>query len=103
MAVHASGEDDCVPDFLVASIVLSVVLTIVVNLVLWLFPSVGRRLGDSVQRLAERPSASDPQTYDMQVDRPQRSRVQVFFPWKAMLIGSVVLTVVLNLAIVLFD
>jgi hypothetical protein len=88
-----------VPDFLVASIVLSVVLTIVVNAVLWLFPGSGRRVDDGVQRLAERQAGS----FDARYDRPQRSRVQVIFPWKAMLIGSIVLTVVLNLAIVLFD
>ena len=92
------------PDFLVASIVLSVLLTIVVNVALWLFPGGGRRLGDSVQRLAERQSAAwDRQPHDTQLDRPSHSRVRVYFPWKAMLIGSIVLTVVLNLAIVLFD
>ena len=92
------------PDFLIASIVLSVVLTIVVNVLLRLFPGGSRRLGDSVQRLAERQSGSwDTQTYDAQLDRPRHSRVQVIFPWKAMLVGSIVLTVVLNLALLLFN
>ena len=97
------------PDFLIASIVLSVVLTIVVNVLLRLFPGGSRRLGDSVQRLAERQSGSwdtqtyDTRTYDAQLDRPRHSRVQVIFPWKAMLVGSIVLTVVLNLALLLFN
>ena len=90
------------PDFLVASIVLSVVLTIVVNVLLWLFPGTGRRLGESVERLAERQSGAwDTQTHDAQVDRRQRSRARVIFPWKAMLIGSIVLTVAINLLLAL--
>jgi hypothetical protein len=88
-----------VPNFLVASIIVSLVLTIVANVVLWLFPGIGRRVGDSFERLAERQAG----TYDGQFDERRRSRVHVFFPWKAMLIGSIVLTIALNLAIVLFD
>ena len=91
------------PDFLVVSIVLSVVLTVVLNVLLRLFPGGGRRLGDSVQRFAERRSATwDPHPYDTELDRSPRSRVRVIFPWKAMLVGSIVLTIVLNLALVLF-
>jgi hypothetical protein len=59
-------------------------------------------LGDDVQRLAERQTGWDSPTYDTRRDRPPRSRVQIFFPWRAMLIGSIALTVALNLALVLF-
>ena len=63
------------------------VLTALVNLVLWLFPGLGRWLQESIQRMVEppptRPEAASP-------------RVRVVFPWKLMLIGSLVLTVLVN-------
>jgi len=77
------------PHWLVVSIVLSIVLTVAVNLVLWLFPGAGRSVGDGLNRLAEGADRSAPDRGD--------SRVRVFVPWKAMLVGSIVLTVVLNL------
>jgi hypothetical protein len=83
-----------VPQWLVVSIVLSVVLTVVVNLVLWLFPGGGRRRADGLGHLAE--------------DADRRSRehggsdVRVIVPWKAMLIGSIVLTVALNLVLLVW-
>jgi hypothetical protein len=69
------------------SIVASIVLTVVLNLVLWLFPGAGRRLGEAVTRLVER---SDKQ------EGADPGRVRVFFPWKAMLIASIVLTIAIN-------
>ena len=74
------------------SIVASIILTVVVNLVLWLFPGAARRLRDSPTRLTERSaeqSDGDP------------GRVRVFFPWKAMLIGSIVLTIAINVLLLL--
>ena len=81
------------PQWLVASIVLSIVLTVVVNLVLWLFPGAGRRVAEGFGRLAD----------DANRRTPERagSRVRVFVPWKAMLIGSIVLTIALNLFLLL--
>jgi hypothetical protein len=80
------------PQWLVVSIVLSIVLTVVVNLVLWLFPGAGRRVADGFGRLAENadrgPDGSG-------------SHVRVIVPWKAMLIGSIVLTIALNLLFLL--
>lgn len=63
-------------NWLVASLVLSVVLTIGLNLAVRSFPNAPRRMTERVD---------------------DRRRVQVFFPWKAMLLGSIVLTVIVNL------
>ncbi|MEY2426418.1 MAG: hypothetical protein QOI61_1990 [Actinomycetota bacterium] len=71
--------------WLVLSLVLSVALTVVLNLGVRAFPNGPRRL----QERADSWVAAQPQ------DRSPR--VRVFFPWKAMLIGSVVLTVLVNL------
>ena len=80
------------PQWLVVSIVLSIVLTVVVNLVLWLFPGAGRRVADGFGRLAD--------DADRRAERGD-SHVHVIVPWKAMLIGSIVLTVVLNMLLLL--
>lgn len=73
-------------DWIVTSIVLSVVLTIVLNLGLRMFPGAGDR---AARRLDRAPAARD----------DDGRRVRVWFPWKGMLIASVVLTIVLNLAL----
>ena len=72
--------------WLVVSIILSVVLTVVLNIGLRLFPDAGERI---VRRVSERAN----------FDGASRSEGRVFVPWKAMLIASVVLTVVINLVI----
>ena len=85
-------------NWLVLSIVASVVLTVVLNLAIRLFPGTADRGARRVDDWVERQAASrEPTDSD-----PAGSRVQVFAPWKAMLIGSLVLTVVLNLLIWLF-
>jgi hypothetical protein len=78
-----------VPKWLVVSIVASVVLTVVLNLALRRFPGAGQRIGDSIDRARERqePPAGE----------PDRSRVRVIVPWRLMLAGSLLLTLVLNL------
>ena len=75
------------------SIVASIVLTVVLNLVLWMFPGAGQRLGEAVTRLVER---SDNQ------DGAETGRVRFYFPWKAMLIGSIALTIAINVLLLLF-
>lgn len=75
------------PSFLLVSIVASVVLTVVLNLALRMLPGAGVRLEQGLRRAVER---TEPPT-------PGAPRVRVVFPWKLMLIGSLVLTVVLNL------
>ena len=72
------------------SILLSIILTIALNLGLRMFPNAGRRMGGKLEEMATR----EPD--------PDQPRVRVFFPWKAMLIGSLLLTVVLNLVLILF-
>jgi hypothetical protein len=79
------------PDWLIFSIVGSIVLTLTLNLLPMLFPKTARRaqekMIDDIQKAHQR--ADDP--------ADPGPRVRVFFPWKAMLIGSVVLTLLLNL------
>ena len=81
------------PQWLVVSIVLSIVLTVVVNVVLWLFPGAARRVADGFGRLAE--------NADRRSANGGGSHVRVFVPWKAMLIGSIVLTVAINVLLAL--
>jgi hypothetical protein len=81
------------PQWLAVSIVLSIVLTVVVNLALWLFPGSGRRVAEGFGRLAD--------NADRQAAEGGGSHVRVIVPWKAMVIGSIVLTVALNLLLVL--
>jgi len=80
-----------VMSFLWASLVGSVVLTLVLNLVPRMFPAATRRAEQGLHDyLVDAEEAKDPNT-------PPR-KVQVFFPWKAMLVASVVLTVLVNAA-----
>jgi hypothetical protein len=69
--------------WLVASLVVSVVLTVVLNIAVRSFPGATDRLARNVTRLGS-PSAAD------------ESRVRVVVPWRAMLLGSLILTVIIN-------
>jgi hypothetical protein len=84
--------------WLAFSIIASIVLTVVLNVVLRLFPDSADRLRDRMYRSVERPGdAWDGERWGDRWDGTPRSGVRVIFPWKAMLIGSLLLTVVLNL------
>ena len=72
-------------NWLVLSVVLSVVLTVGLNLAVRAFPKGPRRLQ------ARADSWLAPYSDD------RSPRVREFFPWKAMLIGSVALTLLVNL------
>ena len=73
--------------WLAVSLVLSVVLTVVLNVALRAFPGLGERIGRGLAALvAPRPG-----------EEPGESGVHWYFPWKAMLVVSVALTVLLNL------
>ena len=88
--------------WLVLSIVASVVLTVALNLAIRLFPGMADRGRRSLDDWVER-QAVDRHPSDRGTTEPGRnSSVQVYFPWKAMLIGSLILTVALNLLLWIF-
>lgn len=75
-------------DFLLISLIGSIILTIAVNLLPALFPNAAAK--------AERKIIEKMQ--DTQSDRldPNTPKVRVFFPWKAMLLISLILTIAVN-------
>ena len=75
---------------LMISLGLSIVLTVLLNVVLLVFPDAGRRVARNLEASMWRP-AVDP--------RPNGRRVRMLVPWKAILIASLILTVVLNIAL----
>lgn len=76
--------------WLVLSLVLSVVLTVVLNVALRAFPGAGDRAARGLARLASPPD-DDP--------RADRRRVRVIVPWRAMIVASIVLTILVNVLI----
>ena len=76
-------------DFILYSIIGSVVLTVALNVLPLLFPNAADKLQRKMEENARR-SIEQHQNDDL-------PKVKVFFPWKAMLIASVVLTVIVNL------
>jgi hypothetical protein len=76
--------------WLAVSLVLSVVLTVLLNVVLRAFPDLSDRIARGLDHLAT-PEADD--------GRPNDRRVRVFVPWTAMIVVSVVLTIVLNVVL----
>ena len=76
-------------NFLTYSIIGSIVLTIVMNVLPLLFPNAAAKMQRKIEENARR-------AIEQHEDDTQ-PRVKVFFPWKAMLIGSIVLTVLVNL------
>lgn len=78
-------------NWLAVSIVASVVLTIVLNLVIRLWPGGAERGTRRLDHWVQRQDAAE------FGDGPNRVRVVV--PWKAMLLGSIVLTVLLNVVL----
>ncbi len=76
-------------NFLLISIIGSVVLTVLLNVLPLIFPNAAAKAQKKLEENARRAIE--------QHEDEQRPRVKVFFPWKAMLIISVVLTVLVNL------
>lgn len=70
------------------SIVLSLLLTVVVNVGLRVFPDAGRRIARAMTQ-PSLPSETE--------GRRTNHRLRLWTPWKAMLLSSVVLTIVVNL------
>lgn len=88
------------PNWLVTSLMVSVVLTVALNLIPRLFPNATRKAGAKLQQQMQQTDEGSHRYGDSDSemgDRRPSGGVKVFFPWKAMLIGSVLLTVVLNL------
>jgi hypothetical protein len=75
-------------DWLFISIALSLVLTVLLNVALRAFPDAGRRVARGVAGRTGPPA-----------DRSRTSdrRVRVWVPWKAMIVASLILTIVVNL------
>jgi len=76
-------------DFLTISIVGSIILTVLLNLLPVLFPNAA----DKIQKNLEEHARNTIKQHD---DNSQPS-VKIFFPWKVMLIVSIVLTVLINI------
>jgi hypothetical protein len=76
-------------NFIIYSIVGSIILTVVLNVLPLLFPNAATKVQKKIEENARRAIE--------QHEDSNRPRVKVFFPWKAMLIGSIVLTVLINL------
>ena len=75
--------------WLVISIALSVVLTVILN--------VGLRAFSGSARHRAAPAVMEPQW--PAVDQTRHRRVRVWTPWKAMIVGSLVLTIAVNLVL----
>jgi hypothetical protein len=78
-------------NWLVVSIVASVVLTVVLNVAIRLWPGAAERGSRQLDDWASRQPAAEL--------GDDRHRVRVVVPWKAMLLASIVLTVVLNVVL----
>lgn len=76
--------------WLVVSVALSVALTVLLNVWLRAFPNAGRRVARSLAQFT--PSSIDE-------SRAHHRRVRVFVPWRAMILGSIILTAVVNLVL----
>ena len=75
-------------NFLIASIVGSIVLTLLLNLLPLLLPNQAAGLQRKIEAHARR-------TIEQHEDENQPI-VKVFFPWKAMIVISIILTVLVN-------
>jgi hypothetical protein len=72
------------------SIALSLLFTVVLNVAFRLFPDAGRRVARGITE-SYAPNARE--------TRPSNHRVRLWAPWKAMILGSVILTIVVNLVL----
>ena len=76
--------------WLVISVGLSVILTVLLNVGLRAFPGAGDRVARSFTTFTSR-RADDART--------NGRSARVFLPWKAMILGSLILTVVVNVVL----
>jgi hypothetical protein len=80
-------------NFIVYSIVASVVITVALNVLPLLFPNAAAKIQKKIEENARRAIE--------QHEDAGRPRVKVFLPWKAMLIGSIVFTLLVNIIVLL--
>jgi hypothetical protein len=76
-------------NFFIYSIVASIVLTVLLNVLPLIFPDSAAKLQKKIEENARHAIE--------QHEDATRPRVKVFFPWKVMLIGSIVLTLLVNI------
>jgi hypothetical protein len=72
------------------SVALSVLLTVILNVGLRLFPNAGRRIARGMTESSLTRAADA---------RRSNGGVRLWTPWKAMILGSVILTIVVNLVL----
>jgi hypothetical protein len=75
-------------DFIVQSLIASIILTILVNVIPRLFPGATKKAERTLHEKMEEAFAER--------EDGTRPRMKVFFPWKTMLVISVILTVLVN-------
>ena len=75
-------------NFIIYSLVASIVLTAILNILPLLFPNAAAKSQNKIEENARLAIEQHEDT--------NRPKVKIFFPWKAMLIGSIVLTVLVN-------
>ncbi len=85
--------------FLLTSAIASIVLTVLLNVLPRLFPGATRRAEEKMHDFVLEAERAQEQRRDPNETGP---RVKVYAPWKAMLIGSIVLTVLVNVVGLLF-
>ena len=76
-------------DFLIISLIASIALTLVLNLLPMVFPNAAAK---AERKIVEKMQ----ETHDNRVN-PNTPKLRVFFPWKAMILISVGLTIAVNL------
>jgi len=75
-------------EFLLTSLIASVVLTLALNILPMLFPNAAAK---AERKIVEKMQ----ETHKNRID-PSTPKVRVFFPWKAMLALSILLTIAVN-------
>lgn len=83
------GLDGCMKDFLLISIIASILLTLALNLLPMLFPNIAAKVERKIIEKMQ-------DTHNDRVN-PETPKLRVFFPWKAMILISIGLTLAVNL------
>ena len=76
-------------DFLLTSLIASILLTLALNFLPALFPNAAAK---AERKIVEKMQ----QTHDNRIN-PHTPKMRVFFPWKAMILISIGLTIAVNL------